>query len=206
MAERNEVRAFRDKGTLRFRSQEVDELARRRGLATNPSISLDAAMSPKPAESPAAPPSAARRRPGQEASFFEIGASDEEVDFGEGLLAGGSASKLGPPSSQKAVTSPRPTPGSDSEVRLVADGSNLDFHIPNEGAAPPGGPISGTQPKSSIKKPSQIGRPESKLAASGTPFPLRWAFADTWLPVSCRQRRAFGAADGLREQRPTHLW
>ena len=36
MAKKNEVRAFQDRGTLRFRAQEIDELARVRGLGSDP--------------------------------------------------------------------------------------------------------------------------------------------------------------------------
>ena len=168
MAERNELRAFRDRGTLRFRKPEVDELARRRGMATNPAIGLDG-MPARPAEPPAGPPSAARSAASHKSSQFEIGASNEEVDFGEGLLVSESGSKPRPPSSSKVAASPRPRPGSDSDVRLVADGSNLDFHIADDGAAPPGGPSSGTRPKSSMKRPSQVGRPQSKLVVGGAP-------------------------------------
>ena len=38
MAKKNEVRAFQDRGTLRFRAQEIDELARVRGLSSDPEL------------------------------------------------------------------------------------------------------------------------------------------------------------------------
>src|SRR3954454_16397123 len=40
MARKNELRAFQDRGTLRFRAQEVDEMARSRGLGSEPELQL----------------------------------------------------------------------------------------------------------------------------------------------------------------------
>jgi len=48
MAKKNEVRAFQDRGTLRFRSQEIDELARSRGLGSDPDLQLGEAKAAKP--------------------------------------------------------------------------------------------------------------------------------------------------------------
>jgi excisionase family DNA binding protein len=40
MAKKNQVRAFQDRGNLRFRSTEIDELARERGLGSEPDLPL----------------------------------------------------------------------------------------------------------------------------------------------------------------------
>src|SRR5262245_19828441 len=40
LAKRGELRPFQDRGTLRFRAQEIDELARRRGRASDSSPDL----------------------------------------------------------------------------------------------------------------------------------------------------------------------
>src|SRR6516225_5056980 len=47
MAKRNEVRAFQDRGTLRFRAQEIDELARARGLGSDAGLQLGDVLAPK---------------------------------------------------------------------------------------------------------------------------------------------------------------
>src|SRR4029077_12781429 len=40
MAKKGELRPFQDRGTLRFRSQEIDEMARRRGRGSEPDLQL----------------------------------------------------------------------------------------------------------------------------------------------------------------------
>src|SRR2546423_960387 len=73
LVRRNELRGFQDRGTLRFRSQEIDEMARAHGLGSEPDMPFDDA--PKP---PAGPTSSARRR-GQAANFT----SDDELTLGD---------------------------------------------------------------------------------------------------------------------------
>src|SRR3954471_22668546 len=48
MAQKREIRAFADRGTWRFRTQDVDEMARRLGRGSNPELQLGEAP-PKPA-------------------------------------------------------------------------------------------------------------------------------------------------------------
>ena len=186
MAKKNEVRAFQDRGNLRFRAQEIDELARSRGLGSDPALPLGDA--PKSG----APSSASGRRmsklPAQEQPIAFV--EDDEAPigkeppsaFGKGGPAssknraspsparGGPASsakgpkspsKLGPPSKvgrkptqaqPPGPQSPPPKAASDSDVRLVADGSDLDFQVdpaapkssgpksPGPRSAPPGAP------------------------------------------------------------------
>src|SRR5450755_1406686 len=90
MAKKNEVRAFQDRGNLRFRAQEIDELARTRGLGSDPALPLGEA--PK-----STPPSAPRRKskipPQEPIAFIE----DDEAPIGKEPLSSGS--KGGPPSS-----------------------------------------------------------------------------------------------------------
>src|SRR5436305_14522947 len=54
MAQKREVRAFADRGTWRFRTQDIEELARRRGLGSSPDLQLGEA--PKPAKQATPPP------------------------------------------------------------------------------------------------------------------------------------------------------
>jgi excisionase family DNA binding protein len=166
MAKKNEVRAFQDRGNLRFRSQEIDELARSRGLGSDPELPLGEA--PK-----SSPPSAPRRKskiaPDEPIAFVE----DDEAPIGrEPSSAGG---KGGPPSSsrksgmgskvgrkptmaQPGPKSPPPKAASDSDVRLVAEGSDLDFQVTPEEpkARPPGGSTSST--KGAKTRASKLGR------------------------------------------------
>ncbi len=105
------VREFQDpsRKTFRYPSQAVDELARRLGIGSDPQLQLGEAAKPKASDSP--PPS--RRVP------------EDQVDIGAHHPSDKPSSKR----RTSASKSPTPRPGSDSDVRLVADGSDLDFQI-----------------------------------------------------------------------------
>jgi excisionase family DNA binding protein len=178
MAKRNEIRAFQDRGSLRFRAQEVDELARAKGLGSD--LDLPAAegrpgpASPRPG--PASPrPGPASPRPtqvqgGKKPSKLPDDDSDE-VPIGDdpGMDKGSSRSssrigKSGPRS--QMGKSPPPKPASDSDVRLVMEGSDLDFEIRVDDqpkAAGPATPPSRSGPKSGPRS----GGPKSGPKPSG---------------------------------------
>jgi excisionase family DNA binding protein len=141
MAQRHEVRGFTDRGTWRFRTQDIEELARRRGLGSNPDLPLGEAPkaksegSPMPAKTPADSGSV---------FHFNLGDEGEQVEIGQEILSGSSAGKKAggsKPGSKPGSRpkSPPPKPGSDSDVRLVSDGSDV-------------GLVSG--PGSSVRTPS----------------------------------------------------
>ncbi len=125
MSRRGEIRGFQDRGSLRFRSQEIDELARQRGLMnSDPDLQIAPEQpAPKPADSPAPTKG--------EVFNFDLALEDDsdEVDIG--------AQKPAETPSGRKSASPRPVPkaGSDSDVRLVADGSDLDFKIASDSEA-----------------------------------------------------------------------
>src|SRR5438067_8969716 len=52
MADDKKLRTFRDKGTLRFRAQEIDELAREMGLGSDPDLELGEVPAPRKGASP----------------------------------------------------------------------------------------------------------------------------------------------------------
>ncbi len=77
MAKKNEVRAFQDRGNLRFRAQEIDELARSRGLGSDQALPLgDAAKGGSASAAPA--PRRKSKLPAQEPVAFE----DDEAPIG----------------------------------------------------------------------------------------------------------------------------
>src|SRR5262245_54817877 len=120
MAQKREIRAFADRGTWRFRTQDVEEKARQLGRGSSPDLQLGDAPKTKPHDSPAPAP-----RPPSEGEVFTFPlASDEEVELGSevGRTSGGSARIKGP-------KSPPPKPGSDSDVRLVAEGSDMNIKV-----------------------------------------------------------------------------
>src|SRR5258708_3065397 len=108
------VREFQDpsRKTFRYPSQAVDELARRLGQGSDPQLQLGEAGRARSSDSP--PP---RKR-----------VPDDQVDIG----AHPSSDQ---PSSKKRIgssKSPSPRKGSDSDVRLVAEGSDLDFKVASD--------------------------------------------------------------------------
>ncbi len=157
MAQRGEVRAFMDRGTWRFRASEVDDLARRLGLASSSELEAQGPKTPKPSvpadkDGPRTPaPGQSPRPPASElpgsratmlagADVFPFDITPEQpggvqVDLMSLLAQGPKA------------------PGSDSDVRLVPEGSDINLEVlPIEGAKPPSKPSSGKQkPESQVR-------------------------------------------------------
>lgn len=134
MAQKREVRAFQDRGTWRFRTQDIEELARRRGVASNPDLQLGEAPRPKPHDSPA-PRTPAKG--GDEGGVFNfaLGDSSDEVEIGQDILlprAGDSKKTSGKSSRRDLAAKGSPKPGSDSDVRLVAEGSDITFKVASD--------------------------------------------------------------------------
>jgi hypothetical protein len=145
MAQRKEVRSFQDRGTLRFRVQDVEELGRRRGTSSSdPELVLGEAPPATPRvvpKSPASPRTPPRQEvpAGDDVFDFSLG-SDEGVDIGQEILAdlppGSRKSGPKPHSSSQGrksgSRSPQPQ-GSGSDVRLVPEaakaGSDSDVRL-----------------------------------------------------------------------------
>src|SRR5438309_5036195 len=56
MAQKREIRAFADRGTWRFRTQDVEEMARRLGRGSSPDLQLGEAGQPSRTATPAPGP------------------------------------------------------------------------------------------------------------------------------------------------------
>src|SRR5262245_1635502 len=63
MADEKKLRYFRNKGTLRFRAQEIDELARQMGLGSDVDLQLGEVPPPRKGNSPAPAGSSGPTRP-----------------------------------------------------------------------------------------------------------------------------------------------
>jgi excisionase family DNA binding protein len=127
MVKLNKLRAFQDRGSLRFRARDVEELARAWGLGSD--AELQAADPPSSKSS--RPGSSGKRRSDLAAGggTFEV-ADEEQVPLGKNpskLDKGSSSKRRSTPSSHSK--SPPPKASSDSGVRLVPDGSDMDFKI-----------------------------------------------------------------------------
>src|SRR5262245_46930700 len=104
MAQRKEIRSFQDRGTLRFRIQDVQELARKRGSSSDPDLVLGEAgpVTAAPATPPRmeGPRTPAKQPKSPEVFGFSLDAT-EEVGVGEEVLGETSSSpKPGGPKSE----------------------------------------------------------------------------------------------------------
>jgi excisionase family DNA binding protein len=126
MAQKRELRAFADRGTWRFRSQDIDELARQRGTAE--------AAPPPPATVPSSPgrtktpmPKTPMPKPAESAmddEIFGFSLSDETSDYSKDVVL-----EKPPAASTRKKTSglkSPPPPSDEGELRLVPDDLNLE--------------------------------------------------------------------------------
>jgi excisionase family DNA binding protein len=139
MAKSKKIRAFQDRGTWRFRTQDVEELARARGAGSDPEVQANEAPPKRPSK-------LGKPMPADD---------DVAVDFNLDERPG---SSKGSKSSSK---SPRPK-ASDSDVRLVMD-SELDFQL--EDSPRPEHP----RPPSSKSRKSKVHPGDSSLRMEKPP-------------------------------------
>jgi hypothetical protein len=145
MAQRNQIRSFQDRGTLRFRMQDVQELARRRGASSDPGLPFSAEpksgprtpVGPKsgPKSPPKTPPRSPKPAPADAPEVFSFALEGEDqLDIGHEVLSDAgsrSGSKSGPKSG------PKPPAGSDSDVKLVSDkGPDSDVRLVGDTMGP----------------------------------------------------------------------
>lgn len=177
MVRQNKIRAFQDRGTLRFRAQEIDELARSMGLGSDPEVQLGEA-GPKSS----GPSSRSRRKskmsppPDEDSGLLGINdftlPPDDEVPLGQNPPSGADKatprssvgkrktsaprpSKLGPQPPRQSKLGKEPIKPADSDVRLVSD-SGLDFQV-DDPARP-----ADSNPKAASRK-SLMGKPDSDV-------------------------------------------
>ncbi len=118
MAKNKTVRAFQDRGTWRFRSQDIEELARSRGLSSDVELRLGEGSQSAPSDS---------KRTGKKPADSDMIPADFTLDDPEEVPLGREKSGSGAKSSKGGSRSPKPS--SDSDVRLVMDGE-IDFDEP----------------------------------------------------------------------------
>jgi excisionase family DNA binding protein len=186
LARKGEIRSFQDRGTWRFRIQDIQEMARRTGKGSDPELPLGESLVPKPTDSPApksptpqrkttadSPPPRSptpQKKPADEVFGFAL---DSGKEMGVDLAADADAEvnkKGGKKGSSKR--SPVGQAGSDSDVRLVADGRDVNPAIPVDSdvkvvqdSGPKSGPRSGTAPQGPKSPRSSKLQPPGKVAA-----------------------------------------
>ena len=162
LAQKREVRAFADRGTWRFRTQDVEELARRRGLGSSVELPV--------------PDLGSGAGKGDASVFnFQTSSESDRVEIGQEMLTEtpGSARKGG---GSKPRT-PTPRASSDSDVRLVAEGGAVSFKVTGDSdvkvSGQDDGPRSG--PRKVSNKPSSdsdvkiVGDSSDEIPLGGKP-------------------------------------
>jgi excisionase family DNA binding protein len=157
MARKKEIRAFQDRSGWRFRSQEIDEMARARGFGSDPELPLGEAAKAKPGDSGR----------GEVFNFSLDPSESDEVPLGKDPAASGHGSRSGSGSGPRKTGSKSPPPkaSSDSDVRLVLEGSDVSYAVdPGSSKAPASkGPVS-PPPKAPISPPPKPPSSKSRKA------------------------------------------
>jgi excisionase family DNA binding protein len=165
MARKGQLRSFQDRGTWRFRVQDIDEMARTRSAGSDPELPLADLPKPRTSDSPSPRSPAPKTREGAVFHF-----ADDEVGVGGDPVAKtGSTSGSG----RRGPKSPTVPPASDSEVRLVMDGSDLNFEIAPDKSPRPGSKLrTGTTPRPpGSSKLSKVDSQKSPRPESRGPAP-----------------------------------
>jgi len=148
MAQKKEIRSFQDRGTLRFRVQDVQELGRRRGTtSSDPDLVIgESSLPPTPKVAPKSPVSPRtphkQESPAVKDEVFDFSLDvDDAVGIGKEILADipSGARKSGPkgtspsPNRKSGHRSPQPHSGSTSDIKLVSEsrqeGSDSDVRL-----------------------------------------------------------------------------
>src|SRR5262245_46319866 len=148
MAQRNQIRSFQDRGTWRFRVQDIQELARQRGAASDMELVLgEASRSPQPKsagpksgprspgpKTPATPGMPKSGQPKSPAAKSPKPHAPEVFDCAVDTGAEGDFSVEGDSGKRSGSKRPSPQPqsGSDSDVKLVSETDDVAV-----GASPP---------------------------------------------------------------------
>jgi excisionase family DNA binding protein len=142
MARKKELRAFQDRSGWRFRSQEIDEMARERGYGSDPELPLGEA--------------AKKGDSGKNDLFnFSLDPSESsEVPLGADPAAS-NASRSGSRKTGSSKSPPRAS--SDSDVRLVLDGNDMDFALDTGDSK---APVS----KAPVSPAPKVGSSKSRMA------------------------------------------
>lgn len=158
MAQKREIRAFADRGTWRFRTQDVEEMARRQGQASDEVPNLANMAS---GGTPTSPKGKATHLAGTEPLGFELNPeSADVVDVGKSPGTGSSV-----------LSAVVPKPGSDSDVHIVSD-SDQDMQLPGEGGKKAGAGKKGSPTPPTDSEPQIVPFDDSPdLGAQGPKSP-----------------------------------
>ncbi len=168
LAQRKEVRSFQDRGTLRFRIQDVQELARKRGGDSDPELVLGEASLPPPKQPAPGPKTPSMKKKEAPPEVFSFDFDDDKKDPASGVHGSRSKPKSKvelKPKSDAKKSKPAHSDGSDSDVRLVAEGSVVGFSVGKDSGVKLGSDSDVKVPSDPAskanRKPSKLGSPKS---------------------------------------------
>jgi excisionase family DNA binding protein len=172
MANKKEIRAFQDRGTLRFRAEDIQERARSQGRSSDPELPIGESA-PKPG-GPASPSPAKRKTSAEplrteddeEVVLFDVDPAKGTGPASGRVLGGRSSSRLTPPRGNE-----------DSDVRLALDGT--DFPAEEDSKSRSG-------PKSPPRK-SKVTKPDSDVKVEPPP--------DAEVPIGGKKQRGLSDSD-----------
>jgi len=192
MAQKNQIRSFQDRGTWRFRVQDIQELARQRGAASDLELVLgEASKSSRPKSGTKSDPKSPQKSPPKspvKPAAPEV--FDFALDGGESVGVGRedlSPSGKKKPDSKRGPSTPPVPPGSDSDVRLVADSdgdmgfvfdapvksaSDSDVKLVPHDSPKPKSPQPPSPRKSAVLHESPLPKKSSKVAGQDSPVRL----------------------------------
>jgi excisionase family DNA binding protein len=186
MAQRKEIRVFVDRGNWRFRASEIEELRRHLGVGSSSEIAATGPRTPKPSGPDSGPRTPKR---GQEASVPSDPESGDALDL-VSLFAQG-------PRAQ----------GSDSEVRLVPEGSDISLVVlPPEPEKPSSHPTKEkSKPESQVRleqaqAPGEAARPRLSQLGVRPAEPD----SDVWL-LDIKARQVIQPAPAARQDTQLRL-
>jgi hypothetical protein len=146
LAERGDVRPFRDRASMRFRTQEIDELARLRGQGSNVELEVP-------------PRSGAKKAAGEEEEQVEIGQKTSKKPRGPTSPAPAAGSDSDVRLVQRSSDAPKT---GDSDVRVVED----PVVGPRSGSKGP--PGKAKKPETGVRsQPQEAPRPDSGVKMVG---------------------------------------
>src|SRR5262249_22542210 len=169
MANRKEVRAFQDRGSLRFRAAEIDELARARGLGSDAEVQFGES-GPKSSSGSKSPSPTPKKKGDSSVKLVTEGDLDFNVADEAGPKSGSKSGPKPPPGGSKPASKSPSSTGRksklvDSGVQMVGPDKASDSDVklqPEEEEVSLGPPKKKSPSDSDIRLedlPSAAGRP-----------------------------------------------
>lgn len=196
MAQKRQVRAFADRGTWRFRTQDIEELARQRGAASSPELQLGESGATR--QMPTMGKSGGKQA--EESGVFPFSLEGNPEDSRETVSFNPPSAKSSGKSSKRLDKGMSGLPASDSDVRLVPQTSDLEFKLAPDSKVRVGdSPAPG--PRSSKKLKEGSGESGVKLVRSDSSSDSDVKIvpdSDDIIPIATQKPKSKGSDSDIR--------